>query len=212
MANDFRDDDLKVRLRVRKGPFRSSDPPDCWEFKGKSRDSRVEAPVLSFKVWVECLDDQGNHPTADIEVRLPNATSAFEALGSEGDVNEADKQWEQLWRENIDEVDRRIREEQDRLSDKCARKYALDWHDVARRLYPGGEDASYYDVQFNLTEASIREVLDTWTEWVRITGGHSQYGCQGSTAFTAARELSSGNLRERARNASGLAFAAPPTV
>jgi len=128
------------------------------------------------------------------------------------DVEEANRRWNDLWKGNNDEVDRRIRETQNRLLDKCVRKYTLDWRDVEMRPYPNDERATYYHVQFTLTLIATRELLCTWTEWVRIPGGHTHLGCVGSKLLDAPSGFSGEALLEYARNASGLEFAAPPVV
>ena len=67
---------------------------------------------------------------------------------------------------------------------RCSRKgkttMLLKWHDTARRPYPNGEKATYYTVDFKLTDNRTNETVATWSEEVRVPGGHTHYGCLGS--------------------------------
>jgi hypothetical protein len=214
MANDFDEIDLKAKLEhIPQGPMRSSDRPTNFEVKGKSQRSTIEEPVVSIHVWAFCED--GQKLTDDIDVRLPNTPDDFDALSG---VAGADTKWERLWRENIDKVDRAIKNAQKRLQEKCAPlqpdsdfKCVLKWHDLEKQIRMD-EPATYYNVQFTLTSLAPHRELGTWTEWVRIPGDRSHYGCSGSTMFDASSGLASAELIAHARTASGLEFRSAPSV
>lgn len=216
MARDFDDVDLGAKLHAPKSRLRSSDPPDAWEFLGKSPLSSAQQAILSLKVWIVCPD--GQQITDTIDVTLPHSGDSFDALSNEPDVAKADADWWRMWKEINDEVDRRIRDTQARLRQRCPRpieadfKCVLKWRDLDMRAYPGGESATYYNVEFTLTSLTTGEVLGTGTAWVRIPGGHTHYGCQGSKILEAPSGLSGDDLLSFAKNASGFAFTSPPNV
>jgi len=64
----------------------------------------------------------------------------------------------------------------------CSDKRAMliQWHDTSKRPYPSGEMATYYTVQFKVTDNAAQKVVATWSEEVRVPGGHTHYGCMGS--------------------------------
>jgi hypothetical protein len=87
----------------------------------------------------------------------------------------------------------------------------LKWHDIERRPYPNGERATYYNVQFVLTDLDGKQ-LGTWTAWVRFAGGHTHYGAVGSKLIriepgTCSTEQA---LVECAKNQSGFQYSGPP--
>jgi hypothetical protein len=56
----------------------------------------------------------------------------------------------------------------------------LTYKDFEKKAYPCGERASYYNVRFKLHVQVTGEKIDEWTAWVKLAGGHTQYGCLGS--------------------------------
>lgn len=56
----------------------------------------------------------------------------------------------------------------------------LNYKDFEMKAYPCGELASYYNVRFKLYRPGTGEQIDEWTAWVKLAGGHTQYGCLGS--------------------------------
>jgi hypothetical protein len=86
----------------------------------------------------------------------------------------------------------------------------LEWKDVERVPYPRGESATYYNVDFKLTDSSTNQQLATWQAWIRVPGGHTHYGYVGGKQIIVDRSKCPGSLIECAKETSGIEFSARP--
>ncbi len=88
----------------------------------------------------------------------------------------------------------------------------LRGEDVAKVAYPNGESATYYDVRFALTWGDLE--LTSWTEWVRVPGGHTHYGYLRSWTVAVAESdlalLSEQELEMLAKDKIEVEVAEPP--
>lgn len=86
----------------------------------------------------------------------------------------------------------------------------LKWKDFERVPYPGGERATYYNVDFKLTDPATNEQLATWQAWIRVPGGHTHYGYEAGKQIIVDRSKCPGSLIECAKQASGIEFSTRP--
>jgi hypothetical protein len=86
----------------------------------------------------------------------------------------------------------------------------LVWKDIDKQPYPNGELATYYDLQLKLTDVTANKELATWTEWVRIPGGHTHYGDLGFKQFDLSKCPTPDKPVECAKRELGQEFASPP--
>jgi hypothetical protein len=89
--------------------------------------------------------------------------------------------------------------------------YDVEWNDIDMIAYPPGEElATYYNVQFNLTSANTGENIATWTNWIRVPGGHTHYGAYGWMQIEANPCDTLDQLINLAEVESGLEFTEQP--
>jgi len=108
----------------------------------------------------------------------------------------------------------RIRKVTDKVRD-CPQEVTLNlkWKDMEKIPYPNNERATYYNVRFKLTIVDSSEEIATWTEWIRVPGGHTHYGAEGwkTIKVRLSDYPTKDELVAHAKRESGLEFTASPS-
>lgn len=166
-----------------------------------SADHVEDKEIFRFEVTVECWDGSAITEPLDVEHPLSPNLDGLDDKTADNRLKEHSKNVND---KNKYETRRKIKE----LRARCPPNSRLEWHDRHKICYPGGERATYYDLEFILT-SNGRE-LARWNEWVRISGGHTHYGCAGSVDVGVPLSAALGALRTHCAEYTAFEYASPP--